>query len=94
MCISSRRVLANLSDANRPLHMDGFAAGCNCLVVMSETMKVRHGGNGGNCTWPIVRLAALRQKHSHLCPPAGCARLHEAPDRPFAAGHAPAGQRA
>lgn len=60
MCISSRRVLANLSDPNRPLHMDGFAAGCNCLVVMSETMKVRPGHN---CNLPIVRLAALHQRH-------------------------------
>ena len=63
MCISSRRVLANLSDPNRPLHMDGFAAGCNCLVVMSETMKVRPGHSGGICNLPIVRLAALHQRH-------------------------------
>ncbi len=34
------RVLANLSDPSKPLVMDGFAPGCNCLVVMQETMKV------------------------------------------------------
>lgn len=40
------RVLASLSDPNRALHADGFAAGCNCLVVMQETMKVSSCLNG------------------------------------------------
>lgn len=38
------RVLASLSDLNRALHMDGFAAGCNCLIIMQETMAVGGGG--------------------------------------------------
>lgn len=38
---SPRRVLQGLSDLTRPLHMDGFASGCNCLLIMRETMQVR-----------------------------------------------------
>ena len=34
------RVLVVLCDINQPLQADGFAPGCNCLVVMQEAMKV------------------------------------------------------
>jgi hypothetical protein len=32
--------------------MDTFAPGCNCLVIMRETMKVREGRKGAG-KWPV-----------------------------------------
>ncbi|PRW20618.1 transformation transcription domain-associated [Chlorella sorokiniana] len=73
------RVLASLSDASRALHVDGFAAGCNCLVVMHEAMKA-----APDCMKPLIGplLRAMHRlaKEHNQSPTAGL--LSAKPDQP------------
>ena len=41
------RVLMALSDVNQALHVDAFAPGCNCLVIMQQAMEVRSAVGSG-----------------------------------------------
>ncbi|KAL4439666.1 hypothetical protein ABPG75_002667 [Micractinium tetrahymenae] len=64
------RVLAGLSDPSKPLVVDAFAPGCNCLVVMQETMKV-----DPDCMKPLIGplLRAMHRlaKEHNQAPAAG-----------------------
>lgn len=74
-----------LSDVNQPLHVEAFAPGCNCLVIMQETMEVTLkftacSGVAIECFSSIAYLVPCL---------AGRTRLHEALDWATAARHAP-----